>query len=68
MLLIQAIRINTMSKLTYFDLKRFEKLLNDVFPGIQCLDIQYPELKKAIEQVIQEFKLQHVEQQIDKIL
>jgi dynein heavy chain 2 len=47
-LLIKAIRINTMSKLTYSDGKKFEKLLNDVFPGVECLDIQYPELKLAI--------------------
>jgi len=59
-ILIKAIRINTMSKLTYSDVNKFEALLRDVFPGIECLDIQYPELAKAIEQVITEMKLQKV--------
>jgi hypothetical protein len=41
-----------MSKLTYEDVTRFEHLLNDVFPGVECLDIEYPDLLKAIEKVI----------------
>ncbi len=43
-LLIKAIRINTMSKLTYEDVQRFEALIHDVLPGVESSDIEYPEL------------------------
>jgi hypothetical protein len=33
-----------MSKLTYEDVQRFEALINDVLPGVECLDIEYPDL------------------------
>ena len=36
-LLIKAIRVNTLSKLTYGDSKRFLSLIQDVFPGIFLL-------------------------------
>ena len=32
-LVVQALRINTMSKLTFSDSMRFDALLRDVFPG-----------------------------------
>ena len=57
-----------MSKLTYQDKNKFERLLNDVFPGVECLDIQYPELTKAIEKVFDELNLQNVPSQVNKIL
>jgi dynein heavy chain 2 len=34
-LLIKAIRINTMSKLTYYDTRKFGALVADVFPGVR---------------------------------
>ena len=40
-LLIKAIRINTMSKLTFLDMNKFVALVTDVFPGIKCEDILY---------------------------
>lgn len=33
-LLIKSIRINTMSKLTFHDTRKFVQLMQDVFPGI----------------------------------
>jgi hypothetical protein len=50
-----------MSKLTYEDVQRFERLINDVLPGVDCLDIEYPDLQKAVQQVIGEMKLQNVQ-------
>jgi len=44
-LLIKAIRINTLPKLTYADVRRFNPLVNDIFPGIQVEDIEYTELE-----------------------
>lgn len=67
-LLIKAIRINTLSKLTFSDMKKFLALLNDVFPGIASLDIVYEDLTKAINEVLAEMKLDRIDQQITKIL
>lgn len=48
-MLIKALRINTLSKLTFGDLKAFLLLLGDVFPGITMKDIAYEELTAAIK-------------------
>ena len=40
-LLIKAIRINTLSKLTFTDMRKFKFLLSDIFPGISSKDIVY---------------------------
>ncbi len=67
-LLIKAIRINTLSKLTYQDMTKFLALLNDVFPGVDSIDISYEELTKSIVEVLKELKLEYIEQQKAKIL
>jgi dynein heavy chain 2 len=40
-LLIKALRINTLSKLTFVDMNKFVVLIKDVFPGISVKDIVY---------------------------
>lgn len=67
-LLIKAIRINTLPKLTYADLRRFIPLVSDIFTGTQVEDIQYEELEKSIQETISEFKLEYSENQVAKIL
>lgn len=44
LLLIKSIRVNTISKLTYSDSKKYEYLQADMFPGIKSEDIAYEEL------------------------
>ena len=39
-LVVQALRINTLSKLTFTDGSRFDSLVSDVFPGIDFKDIE----------------------------
>ena len=41
LVLIKAIRVNTMSKLTYNDAIKYEALQADMFPGIVSADIEY---------------------------
>lgn len=67
-LVIKAIRINTLSKLTYQDMTKFLALLTDVFPGVESGDIVYEELTKAVGEVLKELKLEAIEQQKAKIL
>lgn len=38
-LLIKAVRVNTLSKLTYSDTRQFLALIGDVFPGAESGDI-----------------------------
>lgn len=69
-ILIKAVRINTLSKLTYVDSVRFLDLINDVFPGSISSDISGGELEIAIRQVMVEkpFFFQIDEMQIRKML
>lgn len=68
LILIKAIRINTMSKLTFGDSKKFEFLLNDMFPGIKVEDIIYEDLEKAIHETLTELNLEQNPKQLSKML
>lgn len=67
-ILIKAIRINTLPKLTYTDLKKFNPLLQDIFTGASIEDIEYEELEAAITTTIQELKLEYSQPQVAKML
>lgn len=67
-LLIKAIRINTMSKLTFYDTRKFVALVNDVFPGVKSEDISYEKLTEAVKEVLKTMKLEVIENQIGKIV
>jgi len=53
-LVVQAARINTLSKLTFGDSKRFDGLLQDIFPGIDLKDIEYDNLRQALNEIYKE--------------
>lgn len=63
-LVVQALRINTLSKLTFSDCARFNALMKDVFPGIEFKDIEYEELAEAIRSVCEEANLRVNEIQV----
>ncbi|ESO93665.1 hypothetical protein LOTGIDRAFT_209197 [Lottia gigantea] len=67
-LVVQALRINTLSKLTFSDGIRFDSLLRDVFPGIEFKDIEYEDLAEAMREVCKETNLSINEKQIKKAL
>ena len=56
-LVVQASRINTLSKLTFGDSKRFDGLLQDIFPGIDLRDIEYENLRQALHAIYKEHHL-----------
>ena len=56
-LVVQAARINTLSKLTFGDSKRFDGLLKDIFPGIDLKDIEYENLRLALHEIYKEHHL-----------
>ncbi|XP_013392185.1 cytoplasmic dynein 2 heavy chain 1, partial [Lingula anatina] len=67
-LVVQALRINTLSKLTFSDSIRFNSLLKDVFPGTEFKDIEYENLAQAIREVCKERNLVVNESQVKKAL
>lgn len=50
-ILIKAVRVNTLSKLTSADTRKFLALIGDVFPGVKSSDMAGGELEEAIKQV-----------------
>lgn len=50
-ILIKALRINTISKLTFTDMLKFNVLVEDVFPGTNIKDIIYEQVSSAIQKV-----------------
>ena len=67
-LLIKAVRMNTMSKLPFADARRFQDLCADLFPGVTIKDIEYAELEIHIREAIEEMKLKDIDTQIAKML
>ncbi|CAF1013145.1 unnamed protein product, partial [Didymodactylos carnosus] len=67
-LVVQAARINTLSKLTFGDCKRFDALLQDIFPGVLLKDIEYETLRLALNEVYNEHHLLSNDMQIRKAL
>ena len=63
-LVVQSLRINTLSKLTFSDSTRFDGLLRDVFPGVEFKDIEYETLAEAIRTVCKESNLAVNESQV----
>eukprot|EP01063_Lacrimia_lanifica_P011176 TRINITY_DN1797_c1_g1_i1.p1 TRINITY_DN1797_c1_g1~~TRINITY_DN1797_c1_g1_i1.p1 ORF type:complete len:4267 (+),score=1793.68 TRINITY_DN1797_c1_g1_i1:109-12909(+) len=67
-LVVQSLRANTLSKLAFDDTRLFNGLIADIFPGTAIKEIEYKELLPAIEEAIEEAKLQRIDSQIQKIL
>ncbi|XP_061923239.1 dynein cytoplasmic 2 heavy chain 1 isoform X1 [Entelurus aequoreus] len=67
-LVVQALRLNTMSKLTFADSSRFDALLRDVFSGVDFTDVEDAALTQALEQVYKESRLEPIPTQLKKAL
>ena len=53
-LVVQALRLNTMSKLTFADSFRFDALVKGVFPWVSFMDVEDQTLTRALEQAYSE--------------
>lgn len=67
-LVVQALRVNTLSKLTFADSKRFDALVLDIFPGVDFKGVEYNELADALRSSAQESNLMVMETQVSIIL
>ena len=66
-IVIRAVRVTTMPKLTFADVRRFTDLLNDVYPGVKVSDVSDPELEAAIRQVLADKHYEDVAAQVEKV-
>ncbi|XP_059389921.1 dynein cytoplasmic 2 heavy chain 1 isoform X2 [Carassius carassius] len=67
-IVVQALRLNTMSKLTFADSSRFDALVRDVFPGVDFKDVEYEMLRSALLAVYEEARLEIIPSQMKKAL
>ena len=63
-LIVQALRVNTLSKLTFSDAKRFDSLVRDVFPDVPFRDIEYEKLEAALRAACEESNLTIIKSQV----
>lgn len=56
-IVVQALRLNTLSKLTFADSRRFDGLVKDVFPSVEFQDVDYEKLADALRTSAQELNL-----------
>lgn len=61
---MQALRLNTMSKLTFADCSRFDALVRDVFSGVDFTDVEDQILTHALEQIYKEAQLELIPSQV----
>ena len=61
---IQALRLNTLSKLTFADSVRFDALVTDIFPGIPFLEVAYEQLQEQLRQSVLDLGLSSNENQV----
>ncbi|KAL2914266.1 hypothetical protein HK105_206212 [Polyrhizophydium stewartii] len=64
---VKALRVSTLSKLTFGDAQRFNMLMNDLFPGVGIKEISYEELQGAVRDAYQELNLIYIDSQAEKI-
>lgn len=64
--MVQALRLNTMSKLTFADSSRFDALVRDVFSGVNFTDVEDQILMHALQHAYQEARLELIPSQVKK--
>ena len=65
---VQALRLNTHSKLTFADSKRFDSLIQDVFPDVAFQDVEHQDLDQALRDACKETNLVVIESQVKALL
>ena len=61
---VQVLRLNTLSKLTFADRQRFDALVRDVFTGVEFRDVEYGALEAALRKASRESNLVVIDRQV----
>ncbi|KAJ3088912.1 Cytoplasmic dynein 2 heavy chain 1 [Quaeritorhiza haematococci] len=64
---VKALRVNTLSKLTFTDSERFNALIKDIFPNVPHEEISYDQLAEAVKATYAEMNLLYIPSQAEKI-
>lgn len=67
-IIVQALRLNTLSKLTFTDCIRFDALIKDVFADVEFNNAGYGQLKEAIRESCTELGYDVNENQVKKAI
>lgn len=62
--MVQALRLNTLSKLTFADTSRFNALVKDVFSGVNFTNLDNQTLVHALEEAYKEAQLELIPSQV----
>ncbi|KAJ1562887.1 Cytoplasmic dynein 2 heavy chain 1 [Nowakowskiella sp. JEL0078] len=65
-ILVQAFRVNTLSKLTFSDSQRFNELMTDIFPGVPFGEIDNQEFFSAMNETYSNLNLEFSKSQAEK--
>jgi len=66
--LMRALRDMNLPKFVFEDVPLFLGLIADLFPGLDCPRVRYPNFNDAVELVLQENKYIFLPQQVDKVV
>lgn len=73
MVLMRSLRDSNMPKFVFEDVPLFAGLIDDLFPGLDCPRVAYPELKAAVEGELEARTMRHDDEavfalQVDKVI
>ncbi|EGF80533.1 hypothetical protein BATDEDRAFT_25191 [Batrachochytrium dendrobatidis JAM81] len=66
--LMRALRDMNLPKFVFEDVPLFLGLISDLFPGLDCPRVQYPNFNDAVEEVLKESQYIIVPEQVDKVI
>ncbi len=66
--LMRALRDMNLPKFVYEDVPLFLGLISDLFPGLDCPRVRYPQFNDAVEEVLEANKNIVIASQVDKVI
>ncbi|KAM9858629.1 dynein axonemal heavy chain 10 [Aulostomus maculatus] len=66
--LMRALRDMNLPKFVFEDVPLFLGLISDLFPGLTCPRVRYPDFNDAVEQILQEKRYVTMPNQVDKVV
>ena len=64
---MRALRDMNLPKFVYEDVPLFIGLIGDLFPGLDCPRVRYPQFNDAVEEALHEAGMIHLDIQVDKV-
>jgi dynein heavy chain len=65
---MRALRDMNLPKFIYEDVPLFLGLIKDLFPGLECPRMRYPDFNGAVEDILRDQKYELLPEQVDKVI